>query len=456
MSLVVEYIRAFRNFQRNARLYLLSYALNGLAIGIILVLYNLYLDSLGYGTDFVGLILFAATIGIGIAIFPAGICVDRFSGKAILIWSSVAIGITATGQILFHQPIPLLISGFLAGLAGAFILVINAPFLTANSTPAERPHLFSLVIVLILATTVLGELLGGILPIWLRSIPWLMAPLPSWIDWILISNPLARSYQVALIIAGIIALPSFLPLLFMSDYRPARSSRSENPSQLRLRLHKLRWQRLSLRSLFLKPIFVLTLAQALIGMGAGTIIPYFNIYFVRYLGASTALFGLIDGTANALNALLTLLAPLLATRIGKVNTFTITRLVSVPLLLAIGFSPLTVAVVLYPLRQGLMDMANGLYQVFSMEIVPRSQRGLANSSYQAAFQVAWAAATPVGGLIIARIGYVPVFVTATILYLTAIFLVWGRFGRDTTSREIEEGAAVPPSVLELTPSKDQL
>src|SRR5438270_5095801 len=108
MRLPLNYIKQFGHFQRNARLYLISNALSGVTAGILVVLYNLYLSSLGYGADFIGTVLFAGTVGAGLTIFPAGICVDRFSGKAILIWSSLLIGLAGAGQILFRQPLPLL------------------------------------------------------------------------------------------------------------------------------------------------------------------------------------------------------------------------------------------------------------------------------------------------------------------------------------------------------------
>src|SRR5437868_10520665 len=116
MRLPLNYIQQFGHFQRNARLYLISNALSGITTGILLVLYNLYLISLGYGPDFVGLVLFVGTIGAGIAIFPAGLCVVRFSGKAILILSNLLIGLAGLGQILFRQPIPLPLSGFIVGV----------------------------------------------------------------------------------------------------------------------------------------------------------------------------------------------------------------------------------------------------------------------------------------------------------------------------------------------------
>lgn len=437
MPLLAEYLRQFGRFQRNARLYLISNALSGVTIGIILVLYNLYLTSLGYGPDFVGLVLFVLTIGIGVAIFPAGICVDHFGGKAILIWSSVAIGISGTGQMLFRQPAPLLVSSFLVGVASAFVYVVNAPFLTTNSTPSERSHLFSLNIVLTLVTTVLGELLGGVLPVWFRATSWLMAPQSPWFSWLLASQAEPRSYQLALLFAGIIAAPSFVPLFLLSDDRPApRTSipTKQNRMPLRQRAHLMlsqgqsQYARRTLLVMLISPIVVLTVVQVLVGMGAGLFIPYFNLYFVRHLGASSALFGLIDGGANALNAVMTLLAPLLAARIGKIRTITITRVISLPLLLIIGFSHfLPLVAVLYLFRQSSMDMSAGIFQVFSMEAIPRQHRGLANSVYQIAAQASSALTTPLGGLIIVRAGYPPVFICGAILYSIAIVLLWLRF-----------------------------
>ncbi len=65
---------------------------------------------------------------------------------------------------------------------------------------------------------------------------------------------------------------------------------------------------ISLINIFLhSAFFFLVLVYVLTGFGAGLFIPYFNIYFVQHLNASPALFGLIDGGANAITALLTLI-----------------------------------------------------------------------------------------------------------------------------------------------------
>lgn len=456
MRLVIEYVQQFRRFQRNARLFLISNVLSGVTAGILLVLYNLYLVSLGYHADFVGAVLFTGTIGAGLAIFPAGACVDRFGGKYILIYSSALIGIAGAGQILFRQPLPLLASAFVAGVGVAFLLVITAPFLTLNSTPGERSHLFSMNISLGLITLVLGEIIGGALPALFRSIPWLMAPMtPS----LLANQPDARSYQLALLFAGIIAVPSFIPLFMMSNVRPPRrpnrrsllpwtKNRTVNETSAHGRVTPLwspsGWRSSAFQARLLlsrtlslintlghSAFFYLVLVYALTGLGAGLFIPYFNIYFVQHLNASPALFGLIDGGANALTALLTLTAPRLARSIGKINTITLTRLASIPLLLIIGLTGiLPLAALLYLFRQGAMDMSAGILQVFSMESVSDKHRGLANSSYQSAFQVLWAVAAPIGGLIIVNFGYPPIFLLGAFFYILTIIILWAKFGRE--------------------------
>jgi len=444
-----EYIQQFGRFQRNAQLYLLTNALTGTSGGIVLVLYTLYLSALGYSTNLIGLILFVATLGAGIAIFPAGLCIDRFSGKAILIWSTVLISIAGVGQILFRNPVLLCASVFIVGIGVAFQFALNAPFLTTNSTPAERTHLFSINIVLSLVTTVLGEIIGGALPLWLRGHAWAMLPLPPTLSWLLASQPLARSYQITLLFAGLIAAPNFIPLCLMSDDHPTLARSEQTQSWLEFtRGQIIKFQnimqkshalitrsertnstsRQRLRALLLSPLAILTSVNILFGFGAGMLLPYFSLFFVQHLGATSALFGIIDGTANALNAISTLLAPWLAIRIGRVATIIFPRLLGTLVMLCIGISTfLPLAAILYPLRQGLTDMPNGILQVFSMEVIPPQHRGLANSSYQSANQVAWATATPIGGIMISHLGYTSVFLMTATLYTLAMALLWWRF-----------------------------
>ncbi len=440
------YLRQFARFQRNARWYLVQNVPIGIALGIFLVLYPLYLSALGYGTDLIGLVLFFTAAGLGVAIIPAGLCIDRLSGKAILIWSTVVVVVAFVGMILFRNLVPLCISAFVIGLGISFQLVINAPFLTKNSTPDERTHLFSLNIVITLATTVLGEVLGGAFPSWLREHPRAMF---SDLSWLLASQPLPRSYQITLLGSFFIVTTSLIPLFLMTNDRPTSVRSERQPVLLSLRQIWLSfwnnfkrgrvplrqrdvvdvafWQRL--RIFLLSPLTIMTGAHVLLGLGGGMLFPYIGLFFVEHLGANSALFGIVDGSARAVTAAATLLAPLIAMSIGRLKTIVLFGLLSIPVIIFISVSPiLLIAAVLYPLYRVLWNMSDGIVQVFGMEIVPPERRGLANSSYQVALQVAMAIAAPIGGFLISRLGYTRVFWITAVLFLLFLLLIWWRFG----------------------------
>jgi len=437
MNQFTEYLRQFRRFQRNARLFLLISTLFGIASGVGIVLYPLYLSALGYGTDFIGLQILAGTLGAGLALVPAGILVDCFSSKPLFFCAGVLIVAGAVIHILLLTPVWLVVAAFIGGMGGAIMLILYSPFLTRNSSPAERPHLFSLTIVVNLIATVLGEIFGGALPTFLQAHSWAMFP---HLSRFLVSASLARSYQITLLFGILLGLPAFLPIFFITNDRPIpigpkqqrsrlpRQGTHSNPHDFQQGTTGLGYGPRVPGYLF-SPLAVLMGVNLLLGLGAGIIIPYFGLFFVQKLGGSSAQFGIIDGAAKVLNVLATLLAPWMVMRIGRVAAILLPRLLGIPVLLCFALFPLLpLAVILYPLRQVLANMTGSILQVFSMEVISPQHRGVANSGYQGAIQVAVAISAPIGGLLIRDLGYTPVFLIAAVCYFLALALFWWRFG----------------------------
>src|SRR5258707_1495587 len=60
----------FRGLRRNARLYVISNTIQAASAGALGVLYTLFLSSLGYGADFIGVVIVIGTIGGGLGILP--------------------------------------------------------------------------------------------------------------------------------------------------------------------------------------------------------------------------------------------------------------------------------------------------------------------------------------------------------------------------------------------------
>jgi MFS family permease len=466
------YLRQFGRMNRNARLYLLSNTLNSITVSIFLLLYNLYLVALGYQANFIGWLLVVGMVGGALGIVATSPLMARFGAKATLFWSSVVGGAAGALQLLIPQPFSLTITSFVFGVAGGIYLVIGAPLLADGSQDTARSHIFSLNAALALVTAVIGQVLGGYLPT-LVSLPAITRTgLFHAIEPLLVSGAQARSYQLALLLAGAIAAPSFLPIILMDPTPPLRGGWRERFGlraygyETRLRGLRRKLARLGrgvragglgggtplaavltastrLRARagqFLRgPIGQLALVEGCIGLGAGLFIPYFNLYFVQHLGVSTELYGLITAVSTALMAVTTLAGPFFAARLGKVRAAVIGHLVSLPFLALLGFTralPLVLAA--YLVRWSLMNMAEPVLLSFFMSVVRPGERATANSAYNLSFQGFWAVGGAVGGLIIAANNFTLPFVLAALLYLLATALLWRCF---KDRREIPADAA---------------
>ncbi len=473
-----SYLRQFWRMNRNARLYLLSNTLNSIAVGIFLLLYNLYLVALGYQANFIGWLLVIGVIGGGLGMVTTSLLLARFGMKDTLLWSSVVAGVAGAFQLLIPQAVSLIITTFVLGIAGGIYLVIGAPLLAEGTQESDRSHIFSLNTALALICAVIGQALGGYLP-HLMSLPAVsQSGLLHAAEPLLVSGGEARSYELALLLAGVIAAPSLLPILLM-DPTPPREGRRERLSlgafrpQVRLRgLPTQAHERSPLTragrfcsGLWLPigavltamrgPIGRIALVEGLIGLGAGLFIPYFNLYFVEHLGVSTTFYGLMTAISTALMAFATLAGPFFAVRLGKVRATVIGHLVSLPFLVLLGFThTLPLVLAFYLVRWSLMNMAEPVLLSYFMSVVHPDERSAANSAYNLSFWGCQAAGGAIGGVIIADNNFTLPFVLAALLYLLATALLW-RFFKDRralkTALTTDGPIPVPPGPLHLSP-----
>jgi MFS family permease len=289
MGMLTSFVNSFRALSRNAELYLISNSIQAVTAGALAVIYTLYLTALGYDTGFIGLLLFVATLGGGLGIVPSQPLVRRFGWRAMLIWSDIIGGVAIALQLLVPTPAVLLASSVAIGASVALVLIINAPFLAANSTADDRTALFGLNNALQFLASIIGSLLGGALPGWFRIPAIQHSPLLHALAPLLVSGDQARSYQLALLVIGALATPSIIPVFLMSD-QPRGTVGVGNVAAMTQMTQSWRQRldgwRTALRVGVRGVIGRFSLFQALLGIGAGFWFPYFNIYLVQHLGAS--------------------------------------------------------------------------------------------------------------------------------------------------------------------------
>jgi MFS family permease len=452
--------RQWRMLHRNARLYVISNTLQAATAGAVGVLYTLYLTALGYRTDFIGAALVVATIGGGLGIIPAGPLVRRLGWRTMLIWSDLIGGVAIALQIIVPTVPVILVTMLGVGASVAIVLVINTPLLAAYSTPQDRTALFGINNATNFLAVIVGTLLGGFLPGWFMQRAVDRSPLlSSVLHPFLVAGLSARSYELALLVSGMLALPSIIPVLMMRDTESPTSpegelsraevAESENPIPAILDKEKEQvraeegeekvWggkkpRRLlqysgSWHTMLGKNLAGTTgrfsTTQAVLGFGAGLIFPYVNLYFVNTLGTTVAFYGVLSAALSVVVALTSLLAAPLAARFGNMRIAIGVQLLSIPFLLVVGVAPwLWLISLAYLVRGGLMAINNPPLQTFLMEAVDKDQRVLASSIYNVSFQVAWALGAGVGGWLITLLGsHLPFVVAAPFYAISALLLL---------------------------------
>lgn len=419
--MMTSFLEPFRVLSRNARLYLISNSIQAIAAGALAVLYTLYLSAVGYSASFIGLVLLVATIGGGIGILPSQPLVNRFGWRTMLIWSNLIGGFAIALQLVLPTAFVLLLTSIAIGASVAIVLVINAPFLAANSTPRDRTALFGLNNALQFLASIIGSLLGGALPGWFALPTVSGSALLRALSPLLAADAQARTYQLALIVVGTLATPSMIPVFLLREQpRPSGTEETGVAHPWRMRLDGWMAQlRVGVRGV----IGRFSLFQALLGFGAGLWFPYFNIYVVKHLGASTIFYGGLTATATILLAGASLIAAPLSDRFGKVRTTVIVHFCALPFLLLMGVVPLLAVVsVAYLVRSTLVNISNPPLQSFLMEAVPERERVIANGVYNVSWQIAWALGAGAGGLIVGPLGYQAPMIAAVPWYGGAALL----------------------------------
>lgn len=393
---------AAREFSRPARLYLFSEFLAWTGHGIMSVLYNLYLIEAGFKESFVGTAVSVSALGLALTALPAGVLAERWGRRRCLVLGAVLDGVGFVVRASVLEPGPILAASFVAGAGQSMLAIAAAPFITEHSTPRERTHLFSAFFAFALLAGVFGSALGGWLPRVALSLPLGVRP------------DLLHAYRIVLLVGGAFCFSAALPLLRLRGLVEAPLTRAGEPAPP----HAAR------------RLFPIALNAALIGAGAGLVIPFMNLYFQTRFRCSSGQIGLFFSLAQVFTAIASLLGPAVARRYGKMRTAVVSELLSLPFLVTLGAeSHLGTAVAAFWLRATLMQASTPLLQTFIMEALPAGLRARATSIMNLVWNVGWAVSATLAGLIIQRFGYAVPFYLTALLYAVAATTFYLAFRR---------------------------
>jgi len=383
----IDYIEAFGKFSPNARRFLAGMFLLGVGANQISLLFSLYLKRMDYTEAGIGAVLATRALGSTIIALPASMLAARFDPRKLLPAAAVLAAAAYVAQTLSTAGSAIAAAVFLAGAVSTVFQVSAGPFFMRNSGEKERMHLFSLNGALSMGTGLIGSLLGGGLKDGLVALGF----------------EELFSYRAGLLVGAAFVLAAFVPFLRIEPTLMVQRAQSRRMKRFE-GIDFWLWTKLIL------PGF-------LVGMGAGLTIPYLNLYFKNVFHMSDAGIGAAVAAGQIATFAGMAAGPAIAKKLGKPRAVFWTQILSVPLILVLGWvRALPLAILAYLARQVLMNMSTPIQDNFSLELVPPERQSLMNAVKMLSWTGSWTIAARLSGDLIYRSGFSTSFALTASLY----------------------------------------
>ncbi|MBI4834711.1 MAG: MFS transporter [Planctomycetes bacterium] len=391
---LAAYWNRIRLFNRNIRLLLISQLISGVGISFYFLFFNLYLKTAGFDNKAIGNIQALTLIAAVLAALPAGYLAGRYSQKRILIIaqiSAIVFFVAAMATLNMALFLPMIFAAF---ACETFIRVVYGPFIMSNSGTTERTYIFSLTFIIMISGGVFGNVIGGTIKDMLNSFG--------------VESLAGYRY---IIMGGMLAgLAGTIPLFFI---RPAKHEPGEPDRKIKLSgFAGWNWK------FFAKA----SIPSGLVGIGAGMIVQFINLYFRDIFNSSDGAIGFYMALQSVTMAAGVLIAPVLSEKLGKVNTIVLTQCVSIPFILVLALTTdIRLAVAAFIMRSVLMNMGSPISNTLLIEMCRKEEQGMLNAFLSITWSLSWAISAWVFGTVL-KGNYILSFYIAVGLYsLSAIF-----------------------------------
>ena len=377
-----EYLSKTRQFSRNANLYVLHVIGMDMIHGSWEILFNLYLLAIGFDIKFIGLRLVVQGIARAVTAVPAGLASDRWGRKTSFILGDGMGAILGLVQISTRSETMLLAVPAFGAFFGNLHHTAEPAFMAENSKREERVHLFAVAGSLRTFSAMTGALLAGLIPALL-------------IDSVGKVDAYRFATYAGLALWFLSLIPAFMLRTFEAEERPdddlkrasppgAGDTRAEQSRTRQLSIAQWHPRRLMAGVTHRRRIAFFVLTSGILSFGYGAVGPLFAIAFHEgHLHIEETGLSFMFAAGELGLAAATLLVPLLAMRMLKVEAIVLTRLLAVPFVIGMGALPLWMGegqlVILlvgasYVGRTTIFRMSGPLDDAFNMEALDARER----------------------------------------------------------------------------------
>ncbi len=387
------------NFNRNINFYFFSKILMNIALGIFLVLFNLYIINVGISEKFLGLFLAVGNLAMAAGSIPVGVLIDRFSKKKILIISGLLAGMTFLLESFVVDQVGLICLAILYGLSFSALMCISGPFLMQYGANEQRSALFSTAKAIGLASLTLGSILGG----YLARI-----------------NLVSQIYRTGLIFAGLFYIISVIPLFYIEEkeYVFGKKTKKKREMDQSWYMDLFKKENIMVYSFLILTFFLLGFTVILS--------PYVNLYFAKRLMINALYIGVLMSMIQIFSAIMAFSGSLLVKKFSLEKIIVVGFfIIAVAYALMIVWNLTLLHIVLIVLISGLMNLVNPLFQNYIFENIEPENHGTSSGFMNTSFNLGDSLSTYLGGILIGLNYYNLIFLIAGSVFiaLAAILLI---------------------------------
>jgi len=359
---------------RDQRLIYSAAFLRALGVGLIGVLFALYLTARGLHVGQIGFLVAVGLAGSASGTFLVSFWADRIGRRKSLVLLSLCMAAGGVGLALCPSFATLACACFF-GMVNSFgrergaVHTLEQAILPSTVPDRERTQMLAWYNVVLDAGLAIGSLLGGI-PALLRSS--------------FSFGELASYRSMFFLYAGVIGLSLFFYL------RLTPQAESHGPSP---------WHKISpaTRRTITRLSLLFGFDSLAGGFLPGSLVAY---WFFKRFGVGEELLGPLFFAGHAANAFSHLGAAWLSRRIGLIRTMVFTHTPSSLCLIALPFIPtLPVAIILYLIRECLVEMDLPTRQSYVMAVVEPEERTVASGVTNLTRLAAWTVAPSFAGFV---------------------------------------------------------
>jgi len=401
--------------RRDAFLYLAAATLGSFGLGVAAFYLNFLYRALGYDGIALGALVGAAAFGIVLGAIPAATIARGRSRRTVILSGGVIAATGLVGLVFFDDFVPLLLSATLFGAGGLLASSSGAALLADATAASSRSSRFGQQIALGTMAAFFASALAGVLA---APVAALLGARPD--DAIVL--------RVLVGGGGLAAATSAIPILFIKNV-PVAGSALDAPRRYKLLVR------------FLTVEFVF-------GLGAGSFLPFTNLFFAERFGLPFATLGIVLGAIAAAGSLGALSHGLIARRYGSVPSVVGVVFASLPFAIVAAITGDTrIAVAALALRAFFMYGSTATWNAVTFSsFTPRERAGV-----NAVAALAWAAGSGTGAVISGAIrgavgsgGYTVNLLTLVVFYAAAAALILVFFREHVPSGDVGAVAVTAP------------